>query len=379
MTQRDFIVWSTGKWASFHRRLPVLQLCKSLPSGDRVLVVDRPWDPSRVFKKQWCWPELFTTDQGLDIFTPRLPLHDHLSYRHNGLSRLNLQVLRTQMRPWLRENTQLCHWIMHPVFYPFLSVAPPDFLLYDCYDEYTETPGQPASRLIRQYEDILLRRADYTMVASDIVYQRKKDRARYLERVPNPTDLSLFYPARETGLDVPADMATLPGPRAVYIGGLKVDLDQALLLQLAAAFPKVSWVFIGRSEGADISRLSASPNIHFLGYRPIAQIPAYLKAAHFGLIPYLLNDYTSMIQPNKAVEYLAAGLGVLSSAIPGLQELFSEEICFYRNASEAVEQVKKLLAAPRLNLPKAQLVPYDWEHYLHRIQLQIDEKLGTRA
>lgn len=376
---RDYIVWPNGKWEHFHRRLPLQLLRKSLPPEDRVLVVNRPWDPSRLLKRQIRWPELFRSDQGIDVFTPRLPLHDHLSYRHDGLSYLNLKLLHAQLNPWLRENALFCHWIMHPVFYPFLSVAPPDFLLYDCYDEYTETPGQGAPRLIQQYEDILLRRADYTMVASDVVYQRKKNRARYLERVPNPTDLSLFYQARDAALEIPADMAAVPGPRVVYIGGLKVDLDQTVLLQLAAAFPHVSWVFIGDSEGADVSRLAERPNIHFLGYRPMAQIPAYLKAAHIGLVPYRINDYTLMLQPYKAVEYLAAGLGVLSSAIPGLQELFSEEICFYRNASEAVEQVKKLLAAPRLNLPKAHLLPYDWEHYLHRIQLQIDEKLGTRA
>lgn len=366
--QRDFIVWPTGKWDNFHRRLPLLLLRQLLTADDRILVINRPWDPSRAIRKQGGWGPLYSTENGLDILTPRLPLHAHLSYLQPGLSDLNTAVFRSQLSSWLRKDAWVCHWVMHPVFYPFLSAAPPDFLLYDCYDEYTETPGQEAPRLLKQFEDILLRRADYTMVASDVVYQRKKDRARCLERVPNPTDLSLFFKGRESALAIPADMAVLPEPRAVYIGGLKKALDQELLAQLAEAFPEVSWVFLGRSEDADVSALAAHDNVHFLGYRPMDDIPGYLKGAHFGVIPYTIDAYTSMLQPYKAVEYLAAGLGVLSSAIPGLQELFPQDIQFYANAQDAIEKVKTLLAAPRLNLAPQLLSAYDWQAYLAKIE-----------
>ncbi len=366
--QRDFIVWSAGKWAHFHRRLPLQLLRQLLDAEDRMLIVNRPWEPSCALRKQEVWGPLYTTEEGLDIFTPRLPLHDHVSYRHPWLSRVNLEVFRSQLAPWLRQDAWVCHWVMHPVFYPFLSAAPPDFLVYDCYDEYTQTPGQEAHRLLKHFEDILLRRADYTMVASDVVYQRKKDRARCLERVPNPTDLSLFFKARDSALAVPQDMAALPAPRAIYIGGIKTSLDQQVLLQLAEAFPEVSWVFLGRSEGADVSALAEHRNVHFLGYRPMEEIPGYLKGAHFGVIPYTIDAYTSMLQPYKAVEYLAAGLGVLSSAIPGLQELFPQEIQFYTHAQEAIVKVKGLLEAPRLNVEPQLLSAYDWQAYLAKIE-----------
>lgn len=371
---RDFIVWPTGKWDTFHRRLPLLLLRQRLRAEDRILVVNRPWDPSRPLRNQGYWEPLFSSEKGLDIFTPRLPLHDHLSYRHPLWAQLNLAVFRSQLSPWLRDDALICHWVMHPVFYPFLSAFPPGFLLYDCYDEYTETPGQKTPRLIKQYEDILLRRADYTMVASDVVYQRKKSRARYLERVPNPTDLSLFFKARSADLKVPEDMAALPGLKAVYIGGLKPAFDQPLLAQLADTFPEVSWVLLGRPEGANMTALAERPNVHLLGYRPLSEIPAYLKGAHIGLIPYTIDPYTSMLQPYKAVEYLAAGLGVLSSAIPGLQELFPQEIQFYTCISDAVEQVRGLLAAPRLNLPSKCLAAYDWQAYLEKIEQKIQQK-----
>lgn len=371
--RRDFIVWCAGEWSTFHRRLPILLLRQLLNPEDRILVVNRPLDPSRLFKRSFQYKPLYTTEDAIEIFTPRLPLHDHLSFRNDYLAQLNFNCFKAQLKPWLRSDSQVCHWLMHPVFYPFLHSAPCDYLLYDCYDEYTETPGQPPHSLIKQYEDIVLRRADYTMVASDIVLQRKAKRARHIQRVPNPTDLSLFTRARDPNLASPQDLQQIPGPRAVYIGGIKSALDCSLLITLARHFSQVSWLFIGPSEQGDLGALKALPNVHFLGYRMRDEIPAYLKACHIGLIPYVIDPYTVMTQPYKAVEYLAAGLGVLSSCIPGLQELFSEEIHFYKTTAEAIAETEKLLQQPRYNLSLANLQDYDWEFYLQDILLHIEK------
>lgn len=365
--RRDFIVWCTGEWSGFHRRLPILSLRQNLNLEDRLLVINRPLDPSRLLKRSFKYKPLYTTENNIEIFTPRLPLHDHLSFRHEALAQLNFNCLKTQLKPWLRSDSKVAHWLMHPVFYPFLHAAPCDYLLYDCYDEYTETPGQPPHPLIKSYEDIVLRRADYTMVASNIVLQRKANRARYIRRVPNPTDLHLFVSARSESLAIPQDVESISEPRAIYIGGIKSALDNALLLHLARRFPEVSWLFVGRDEQGNVDELKSLPNVYFLGARHTHQLPAYLKSAHFGLIPYVIDDYTAMLQPNKAVEYLAAGLGVLSSPIPGLKELFPERISFYHNTAEAVAAVEMLLQRPRYNLSLESLRDYDWNYYIQDI------------
>lgn len=365
--RRDFIVWCAGEWSTFHRRLPILSLRQNLNPEDRILVINRPLDPSRLLKRPFRYKPLYTTKNQIEIFTPRLPLHDHLSFRNEGLSQLNLNCLKAQLKPWLRSDSKVCHWLMHPVFYPFLHAAPCDYLLYDCYDEYTETPGHPPHPLIQQYEDIVLRRADYTMVASDIVFQRKAKRARFIRRVPNPTDLNLFAKARNPSLSTPQDVEQIPTPRAIYIGGIKPALDHSLLLRLAQHFPQVSWLFIGRDEQGNVDELKALTNVYFLGPRQTHELPAYLKSAHFGLIPYLIDEYTAMVQPNKAVEYLASGLGVLSSAIPGLKELFSDVISFYHNTAEAIVAVESFLQRPRYDLPLEKLKDYDWNYYMQEI------------
>lgn len=56
------------------------------------------------------------------------------------------------------------------------------------------------------------------------------------------------------------------------------------------------------------------------------ELPAYLSGLHTGLIPYHLDDFTRNINPNKAMEYLMAGLEVVSTPIPALKNKFPDHI-----------------------------------------------------
>jgi hypothetical protein len=45
-----------------------------------------------------------------------------------------------------------------------------------------------------------------------------------------------------------------------------------------------------------------------------------------GLIPYRLNGYTAGVFPMKVYEYLAAGLRVVSTALPSLEMTASDDV-----------------------------------------------------
>ena len=68
-----------------------------------------------------------------------------------------------------------------------------------------------------------------------------------------------------------------------------------------------------------LTAIADSPNIHLLGPRPYAELPAYLRGADVGLIPALINDYTRAMFPMKFFEYLAAGLPVVATPLPALE------------------------------------------------------------
>ena len=67
--------------------------------------------------------------------------------------------------------------------------------------------------------------------------------------------------------------------------------------------------------------LEAEPNVHLLGARTYDELPAVLRGADAGLIPYSINELTSSIFPMKVYEYLAAGLPVVATPLPALAEV----------------------------------------------------------
>jgi glycosyltransferase involved in cell wall biosynthesis len=72
---------------------------------------------------------------------------------------------------------------------------------------------------------------------------------------------------------------------------------------------------------ADVSMLAAQANIHLLGPRTYHELPAVLRGADAGLIPYARNELTGSIFPMKVYEYLAAGLPVVATELPALADV----------------------------------------------------------
>jgi glycosyltransferase involved in cell wall biosynthesis len=69
----------------------------------------------------------------------------------------------------------------------------------------------------------------------------------------------------------------------------------------------------------DATRL-ALPNVYMLGNRPYETLPAYVQGFDVGIIPYVLNNWTRSVDPLKTLEYLAAGIPVVSLPLPELEK-----------------------------------------------------------
>jgi glycosyltransferase involved in cell wall biosynthesis len=81
-------------------------------------------------------------------------------------------------------------------------------------------------------------------------------------------------------------------------------------------------------------------------------LPAYVQAFDVGIIPYVLNDWTRAVDPLKLLEYLAAGIPVVSTPIPEVHKYASVITC----ASGAAEFARAAVAAcagDRLELRRA--------------------------
>ena len=83
-------------------------------------------------------------------------------------------------------------------------------------------------------------------------------------------------------------------------------------------------------------------NVRFVGSKPPAELPRYLKMFDVGIIPYKGEEFLKGCQPTKTFEYLAAGLGVVSAPIPELVP-YAEVVRFAANATEFIHQTREML------------------------------------
>ena len=185
-------------------------------------------------------------------------------------------------------------------------------IVYDCMDELASF--RFADPLLAKREAELIRRADVMFTGGYSLYEAKRAGHRNIYPFPSAVDVDHFATARG-GLAQFADQAGIAGPRLGFYGVIDERIDLALIDAAAAARPDWSFVMIGPIAKIDPADLPRRANIHWLGGKAYADLPAYLAGWDVALMPFARNEATRFISPTKTPEYLAAGCPVVSTPI----------------------------------------------------------------
>jgi glycosyltransferase involved in cell wall biosynthesis len=215
-------------------------------------------------------------------------------------------------------------WAYVPQAEVLIEALQPSLIVYHCVDDIA-AHGRIDTASFRAAEERFAARADLVLASAPALAERLRRFSSNVLDAPNVADTELFSQALIPSPPAPVDpqMAALPAPRIVFTGAIvAVKLDLALLAELARSRPSWSFALVGPigpgEPHADVSVLTAEPNIHLLGPRAYGELPNVLRAADAGLIPYARNELTDSIFPMKVYEYLAAGLPVIATPLPAL-------------------------------------------------------------
>jgi len=256
---------------------------------------------------------------GLHVLSPLvIPLHRFAAVRALNRRLLPLLVRRAAKR--LRLERPIL-WAYVPQAEALLDALDPSLVVYHCVDDIAAQPGIDGASF-RAAEERFASRADLVLASAPSLAGRMRELNGNVLFAPNVADTGLFATALEPGAVDPG-LDALPRPRIVFTGAVvATKLDVPLLAELARARPGWSFALVGPvgvgDPRTDVSALAAEPNVHLLGGRRYDELPAVLRGADAGLIPYARNELTDGIFPMKVYEYLAAGLPVVATELPSI-------------------------------------------------------------
>jgi teichuronic acid biosynthesis glycosyltransferase TuaH len=248
---------------------------------------------------------------GVTVASPKVaPIHTGL------VSRVNRKLLERTVQEWRSSSDVKVYWTYSPVTYGFEKEA--DVAVYHCVDLYGEYPGID-SKMVNAAERALAATGITAIGSSEVVVAHLH--AQGFQNVlywPNVADTAEL-------VRVTADEPDTPRSGAIFSGNLsekKIDFDilRSLLsagVELHLAGPMGEG---GGSSETLVNNLVAQ-GAHYYGTLSFSELSKEMVKRKVGLIPYQLNSYTLGVSPLKTYEYLAAGLSVVSTDLPGVTQV----------------------------------------------------------
>lgn len=166
--------------------------------------------------------------------------------------------------------------------------------------------------------------------------------------LPNGTSAHHYA---DVPLTAPAPEVRLPRPIAGVIGQLNERLDLDALEAVGRTGTSLLLVGPRYEESAEtrerLDALVALPHVQWIDRRPYERMPAFMAALDVGLTPYLANEFNRASHPLKTLEYLAAGLPVLSTDLPSARAFDSELVMLASTPDDFARLTLELVRLPR--------------------------------
>jgi glycosyltransferase involved in cell wall biosynthesis len=318
-------------------------------------------------------------DETIYVFSPlAFPFHGSAAGRW-----INRKVLRWSLR---RACAQLqfrepITWVFIPASAEVAGSLGERMLVYHCVDEYSEFTGADKSGLLA-LEQQLLRKSHCVIVSSDVLLKSKQPYNQNTFLVTHGVDVAHFRKACDPQTQIPDDIRQLQKPMIGFFGLIADWVDLGLIRFLATSRLQWTFVLIGKVV-TSLNAIEGLRNVHVLEQKPYALLPAYAKAFDVALLPFVINELTLAANPLKLREYLAAGLPVVSSAIPEAEKL-NHVVRTGRNCAEFLELIESIIdsnkTGPQMSISQ-QMDCESWDakvEELSTIVMRLDEgKLPT--
>lgn len=362
------IVFSHLRWGFVFQRPQ--QLLTRLAQHYRVLFVEEPiWQAGP--------PGLHQSQPAANITV----IQPHTDIQAAGFHDSQIAPLQLLLAPLMDEDEQPLVWFYTPMALPLLTPFNPALVIYDCMDELSAFHNAP--RQLQQRESALMTRADLVFTGGSSLYEAKRDKHPQVYCFPSSVDAVHFEQARDRSNRHPLQ-DSIPARRLGYYGVLDERIDLPLIAALADSHPDWQIIMVGPVVKIDPASLPQRDNIHWLGQQPYQALPQFLAGWDVCLMPFALNASTRYISPTKVLEYMAAQLPIVSTAITDVARHYADEVAVagdHQQFIAACERAIALSAADRLALAgkmQAKVAATSWDRTVEQVHGLIQQALTRK-
>ncbi|MCS6875174.1 MAG: glycosyltransferase [Pyrinomonadaceae bacterium] len=300
-------------------------------------------DLSRILNKvrSFVLERVFEAEQNIFVINPlALP-----SYGSKIIREFNQQFLLWQIKTALKKLNfgKFINLTFNPAAGLIARKLDESLLIYYCVDEYTAFTGAAVG--LKEIEEELCKKADLVIVSAAKLLESKRDLNPKTFLIRHGVDWEHFRSAVDGIAD--SSLKDLPHPVIGFHGLLADWIDFELIQKIAQRFHRGSVVLIGKATlevEEKVKQLRHFENIYLLGRKPYSELPKFCRGFDVAINPFVINELTLAANPLKVREYLAAGLQVVSTAIPEVENL---RYCLIaRTHDEFIRKIEEVLANP---------------------------------
>lgn len=258
-------------------------------------------------------------------------------------------------------------WLYTPMMLELADAFDAAPLVFDCMDELAAFDFAPPG--IAECDRALVERADLVFTGGRSLYEHRRAAGTKVRLYPSGVEAERF------GSDVaPHPLpAELTSPVFGYVGVIDERIDVDLIVALADAFPDGNVVLVGPVVKIDPKILPRRANVHFTGGMPYAALPSFLRGFDVALMPFARNRATRNISPTKTLEYFAARLPVVSTAIPDVVADYADIVFVAGDREQFIAAARSALRADagRIDRGVAAAHRHEWDAVAARMWADI--------
>jgi len=246
-------------------------------------------------------------------------------------------------------------------------------IIYDCNDNPLAFPGTPNYKkeyfieTLSLVNKIIIPHVSYRNFIPNEFHSK-------IEIITNGVDFELFQK-----INKPIEkIKKIKKPIIIYIGAISewfdFDLTEYLLNNSSYNF-----VLIGPVSKNAINRLdelSKHNRLHFFNAINHEEIPHYLFEANVCIIPFIKNELTESVLPNKLFEYSAAGKPSVMTNFNTYLSEFSDFVSIISDKNKFVKEINNQINNPRSSIVLKEFAKkFDW----HIISSQFYDLIKNEA